>query len=171
MIFQRHVLVTASDNFWWIYQSSWITWPIRMWLRWGIVLCKESLCKTWIVFILITCICFIIKMNHVWSRVKNIAFKKTTLFFPKTHCFPTCALVYPIVLKRKIITGYRLVTVNRNLGTWAYNFTSNVNIIFFWLMYHLILTVLLLQSIGHFSVPAVFLKPSSSPCGGQLYVQ
>ena len=26
--------------------------------------------------------------------------------FKKTHCFPTCALFYPIVLKRKIITAY-----------------------------------------------------------------
>jgi len=41
---------------------------------------KKSLCKTWIVFILIKCICFIIKINHVWSRVKNIALLK--------HCFP-----------------------------------------------------------------------------------
>jgi len=46
----------------------------------SIVLWKEILCKTWIVFILIKCICFIIKINHVWSRVKNIALK--------THCFP-----------------------------------------------------------------------------------
>jgi len=34
---------------------------------------------------------------------KNIALKKN-LFSKKTHCFPTCALFYPIVLKRKIIT-------------------------------------------------------------------
>jgi len=73
-----------------IDQSSWITWPIRMWLRWGIVLWKESLhlCKTWIVFILIKYICFIIKMNHVWSRVKKHCFKKQQHCFPsKTHCF------------------------------------------------------------------------------------
>jgi len=67
-----------------IYQSSWITWPLRLWLLWGIVLWKEILCKTWIGFILIKCICFIIKINHVWSRVKNIALK--------THCFPKNAL-------------------------------------------------------------------------------
>jgi len=84
-------------------QSSWITWPIRLWLLWGIVLGKEMLCKTWIVFILIKCICFIIKINHVWSRVKK-CFKNAFFFFQKTHCFPTCALFYPIVLKRKIIT-------------------------------------------------------------------
>jgi len=72
-----------------INHSSWIAWPIRMWLRWGIVLWKESLCKTWIVFILIKCICFIIKMNHVWSRVKNIAFNKTNIVFPQKIVFPT----------------------------------------------------------------------------------
>ena len=94
-----------------IYQSYWITWPIRLWLILGIVLWKESLCKTWIVFILIKCICFIIKINHLWSRVKKHCFKKTlfsqkkTLFSQKAHCFPTCALFYPIVLKWKIITG------------------------------------------------------------------
>jgi len=46
----------------------------------------------------------------VWSRVKNIALKtlfsqKNPLFSKKTHCFPTCALFYPIVLKRKMITA------------------------------------------------------------------
>jgi len=30
---------------------------------------------------------------------------KNPLFLKKTHCFPTCALFYPIVLKRKIITA------------------------------------------------------------------
>jgi len=91
-----------------------ITLPIRLWLLWRIVLWKESLCKTWIVFILIKCICFIIKINHVWSRVKNIGFflkkpivfPKKPLFSHKTHCFPTCALFYPIVLKQKIITDH-----------------------------------------------------------------
>ena len=80
------------------------------------MLWKESLCKTWIVFILIKCICLIIIINHVWSRVKSIALKKKHIVFPKnplfyqkTHCFPTCALFYPIVLKRKIITGWQYV--------------------------------------------------------------
>jgi len=59
---------------------------IRLWLLWGIVLWKESLCKTLIVFILIKCICFIIKINHVWSRVKNIALKKN-IVFPKNPLF------------------------------------------------------------------------------------
>jgi len=36
----------------------------------------------------------------------NIVFPKKTILSQKTHCFPTCALFYPIVLKRKIITGY-----------------------------------------------------------------
>jgi len=77
------------------YQSSWITWPIRLWLLWWIVLWKESLCKTWIV-ILIKCICFIIKINHMWSRVKKHCFKKQkqTLFTPKTHCFPKKPIVF-----------------------------------------------------------------------------
>ena len=30
---------------------------------------------------------------------------KNPLFSQKTHCFQTCALFYPIVLKRKIITA------------------------------------------------------------------
>ena len=48
--------------------------------------------------------------SYVKSCKKNIAFKKNIvfpkkpLFYQKTHCFPTCALFYPIVLKRKIIT-------------------------------------------------------------------
>ena len=77
-----------------IYQSSWITWPIRLWLLWGIVLWKESLCKTWIVFILIKCICLIIKINHMWSRVKNIALKNKN-----KHCLPQ----KPIVFQKKTI--------------------------------------------------------------------
>ena len=64
------------------------------------------LCKTWIVFILIKCICFIITINQVWSRVKNHCFKKKHCF-KKTHCFPTCALFYPIVLKGKTITDHK----------------------------------------------------------------
>ena len=85
------------------------------------MLWKESLCKTWIVFILIKCICFIIKINHVLSHVKktlllkiNIVFQINPLFSAKTHCFSTCALFYPIVLKRKIITGH---SKNLQLGT------------------------------------------------------
>ena len=35
---------------------------------------------------------------------KTNCFLKNPLFSKKTHCFPTCALFYPIVLKRKIIT-------------------------------------------------------------------
>ena len=65
-----------------------------MWLRWGIVLWKESLCKTWIVFILIKCICFIIKMNHVWSRVKKHCFKKQHCFHKKNHCFSQKPIVF-----------------------------------------------------------------------------
>ena len=40
----------------------------------------------------------------VKSCQKTLLFKKT-LFSPKTYCFPTCALFYPIVLKQKVITG------------------------------------------------------------------
>ena len=36
---------------------------------------------------------------------------KNTLFPKKTHCFPTCALFYPIVLKRKNITAQDCVVV------------------------------------------------------------
>ena len=105
-----------------IYQSSWITWPIRLWLLWRIVLCKESLCKTWIVFILIKCIIMLYNKNkscvkscqktllffkkHFFCQ-KPIVFQKNPLFSKKTHCFPTCALFYPIVLKQKIITDRR----------------------------------------------------------------
>jgi len=77
-----------------IYQSSWITWPSRLWLLWGIVLWKETLCKTWIVFILIKCICFIYNQNHscVKSRQKHGFLNKKQ----KTHCFPTSALFIPL---------------------------------------------------------------------------
>ena len=34
---------------------------------------------------------------------------KNPLFSKKTHCFPTCALFYPIVLKPKIITAQWLL--------------------------------------------------------------
>jgi len=34
---------------------------------------------------------------------KYIALKNTHCY-PKTHCFPTCAHFYPIILKRRIIT-------------------------------------------------------------------
>jgi len=41
----------------------------------------------------------------VKSCQKTLLFKKP-IVFQKTHCFPTCALFYPIVLKRKIVTEY-----------------------------------------------------------------
>jgi len=124
MIFDKWKVVTSD----WrsakqrrISQSYWITWPKRLWLLWGIVLWKEILCKTWIVFILMKCVCFIIKINHVWSRVKTLL--KNALFSKKTHCFPTCALFYPIVLKRKIITGFLLIVTisSHSLGTVLIN--------------------------------------------------
>jgi len=40
------------------------------------------------------------------SCKKTLLFFKNPLFSKKSHCFPTCALFYPIVLKRKIITGW-----------------------------------------------------------------
>jgi len=111
-----------------IYQSYWITWPIRLWLLWGIVLWKESLCKTWIVFILIKCICFIIKINHIWSRVKKHCFKKQkqTLFTPKTHCFPKnplfsnmCTSFIPLFWNKKLSL---IVCVNYlNWKHWIFN--------------------------------------------------
>jgi len=93
-------------------QSSSITWPIRLWLLWGIVLWKESLCKIWRVFILIKCICFRIKkiMCEVVSKTllfppkKPIVFPKNPLFSNMctflSHCFETknyhCTYPIPI---------------------------------------------------------------------------
>ena len=37
--------------------------------------------------------------------------KNNPLFSEKNHCFPTCALFYPIVLKRKIITGPNITLI------------------------------------------------------------
>jgi len=54
--------------------------------------------------------CEVVSKN-IALKNNNIVFIKKTLFFPKTHCFPTCALFYPIVLKRKIITGYMYTNV------------------------------------------------------------
>jgi len=45
------------------------------------------------------------KQNTHGFPKQTIVFPKNPLFFQKTHCFPTCALFYPIVLKRKIITA------------------------------------------------------------------
>jgi len=44
--------------------------------------------------------------KHCFLKNNNIVFPKNPLFSQKTHSFPTCALLYPIVLKRKIITGF-----------------------------------------------------------------
>jgi len=41
----------------------------------------------------------------LFSQKTPLFSQKTPLFSKKNHCFPTCALFYPIVLKRKIITG------------------------------------------------------------------
>jgi len=46
---------------------------------------------------------------------KKHSFPKNPLFSKKTHCFPTCALFYPIVLKRKIITDYNIGFESRML--------------------------------------------------------
>lgn len=44
---------------------------------------------------------------------KNSAFKNNNIVFQKKkHCFPTCALLYSIVLKRNIITAGAYLTVN-----------------------------------------------------------
>ena len=72
-----------------IYQSSWKTWPIRLWLLWGIVLWKESLCKILIVFILIKCIIMLYNQN---KSCVNLC--KKTLHSPKTHCFPQKPIVF-----------------------------------------------------------------------------
>jgi len=44
-------------------------------------------------------------------KINNIFSPKKTLFSQKKHCFPTCALFYPIVLKRKIITGCNITFI------------------------------------------------------------
>jgi len=44
---------------------------------------------------------------------KDIVFPKNPSFSRKTHRFPTCALFYPIVLKRKIITADMQIQLNR----------------------------------------------------------
>ena len=52
------------------------------------MLWKEILCKTWIVFILIKCICFIIKINHVRSHVEKHCFlKNNNIVFQHVHFF------------------------------------------------------------------------------------
>jgi len=83
-------------------QNYWITWPIRLWLLWGIVLWKELLCKTWIMFILIKCICFIIKINHVWSSVKKHCFLKKTLFSKKNIVFQHVHFFIPLFSNEKL---------------------------------------------------------------------
>ena len=56
---------------------------------------------------------------------------KNPLFSKKTHCFPTCALFYPIVLKRKIITALHrthpsVPTRHRvNISVFNQNFSPN----------------------------------------------
>jgi len=46
-----------------------------------------------------------VSKHIVFKKQQHCFPKKNPLFFPKKHCFPTCALFYPIVLKRKNITG------------------------------------------------------------------
>jgi len=41
---------------------------------------------------------FCLKKQHCFPKKHTVSHK--------THCFPTCALFYPIVLKRKIITDH-----------------------------------------------------------------
>jgi len=85
-----------------IYQSSWITWSIRLWLLWGIVLWKESLCKTWIVFILIKCICFIIKKKSCVKSCKNVAFLKNPLFSKRPIVFQHAHFFIPLFWNEKL---------------------------------------------------------------------
>ena len=70
------------------YQSSWITWPIRLWLLWGIVLWKERLCKTWIVF-------FFDKMHMLYNQNKSCVKSCKKHCFKKKHCFPKKPIVLP----------------------------------------------------------------------------
>jgi len=60
--------------------------------------------------------------KHCFLKNNNIVFQKTPLFSKKNHSFPTCALFYPIVLKRKIITGLQF-TFFKHLPTITPNFS------------------------------------------------
>jgi len=54
-------------------------------------------------------------MCEVVSKKQQHCIKKKNIVFPKKHCFPTCALFYPIVLKRKDITGSMFKFINAEL--------------------------------------------------------
>jgi len=43
---------------------------------------------------------------------KTLLLKNNNIAFQINHCFPTCALFYPIVLKRIIITEHGLNSVS-----------------------------------------------------------
>jgi len=47
---------------------------------------------------------------------KNIALTKTLFSPPKNHCFPSCAVFYPIVLKRKDIAGSMFKFINAEMA-------------------------------------------------------
>jgi len=48
--------------------------------------------------------CEVVSKTLLFKKQQH-CFPQKPIVFPKTHSFPTCALFYPIVLKRKIITG------------------------------------------------------------------
>jgi len=71
------------------------------------------------------------KMHMIYNQNKScvksskktlLFFKKALLFFfksivfQKKHCFLTCALFYPIVLKQKIITSSITLTCFQNIS-------------------------------------------------------
>ena len=59
------------------------------------------------------------KKTLLFLKTTTLFSKKNPLLSPKTHCFPTCALFYPIVLKRKIITDCICTTTScKQISTW-----------------------------------------------------
>ena len=99
------------------------------------MLWKKSLCKTWIVFILIKCICSIIKINHVWSRVKNIALKNIVfqtkpIVFPRNPLFSNMCTFLSHCFETKIYHWYaHIISVSKYTNVIAIMVTKKQLII------------------------------------------
>jgi len=79
-------------------------WPIRLWILWGIVLWKEILYKTWIVFILIKFIIMLYNQNKscVKSCQKHCSFKITHWFPEKPIVFQHVHFFIPLFWNEKL---------------------------------------------------------------------
>ena len=70
------------------------------------------------------------KMHMLYNQNKScVKSCQKTLLKKKPHCFPTCALFYPIVLKRKIITAGMVMlqrSVSECLSGSVRNFVFNL---------------------------------------------